>query len=55
MILCPNADRVVSEPTEGPEMKRRKEEERDLSFLLVKNRDAQNSLFVDLGKFYLSF
>ncbi|XP_037554160.1 DNA-directed primase/polymerase protein [Nematolebias whitei] len=41
--------RVVSEPTEGPEMKRRKEEERDLSFLLVKNKDARNGLFVDLG------
>uniref|UniRef100_A0A3Q3EFV8 DNA-directed primase/polymerase protein n=1 Tax=Kryptolebias marmoratus TaxID=37003 RepID=A0A3Q3EFV8_KRYMA len=36
--------------TESPEMKRqKKEEERDLSFLLVKNKDGQKCLFVDLG------
>lgn len=34
----------------SPEMKRRKEEVRDLSFLQVKNKDGRDSLFVDLGK-----
>lgn len=34
----------------SPEMKRRKEEGRDLSFLQVKNKDGRDSLFVDLGK-----
>ncbi|XP_013863163.1 DNA-directed primase/polymerase protein isoform X2 [Austrofundulus limnaeus] len=42
-----NREAVVSEMT--PEMKRFKREERDLSFLLVKNKDGQNCLFVDLG------
>lgn len=31
-------------------MKRRKQEERDLSFLRVKNKDGRDCLFVDLGK-----
>lgn len=35
---------------ESPASKRRRQEERDLSFLQVKNRDGQVSLFVDLGK-----
>ncbi|XP_030581582.1 DNA-directed primase/polymerase protein isoform X2 [Archocentrus centrarchus] len=33
----------------SPEMKRRKQEERNLSFLRVKNKDGQDCLFVDLG------
>lgn len=33
----------------SPEMKRRKAEGRDLSFLQVKNKDGRDSLFVDLG------
>ncbi|KAF7217970.1 DNA-directed primase/polymerase protein [Nothobranchius furzeri] len=39
----------VSEMTESPEMKRVKKEERDLSFLLVKDKDGQHCSFVDLG------
>lgn len=43
-----------AEPSEtrgSPQAKRRKEEEeQDLRFLLVKNKDGQDSLFVDLGK-----
>lgn len=34
----------------SPEMKRRKEEGRDLSFLQVKSKDGRDSLFVDLGE-----
>lgn len=36
--------------TEGPPIKRCKKDETDLSFLLVKNKDGQDGLFVDLGK-----
>lgn len=36
--------------TEGPQIKRCKKDETDLSFLLVKNKDGQDGLFVDLGK-----
>lgn len=35
---------------ETSQAKRRKCEERDLSFLIVKNRNGQEQLFVDLGK-----
>lgn len=35
---------------DSPKTKRRKEEERDLTFLQVKNKDGQDCLFVDLGK-----
>ncbi|KAM9856849.1 DNA-directed primase/polymerase protein [Aulostomus maculatus] len=34
---------------EGPQTKRRKQEETDLSFLRVKNKDGKQGLFVDLG------
>ncbi|XP_060938646.1 DNA-directed primase/polymerase protein [Limanda limanda] len=34
---------------ESPQTKRRKQEETDLSFLKVKNKDGQDCLFVDLG------
>ncbi|XP_049426856.1 DNA-directed primase/polymerase protein [Epinephelus fuscoguttatus] len=34
---------------ESPQAKRRKQEEKDLSFLQVKNKDGQDCLFVDLG------
>nr|XP_019955886.1 PREDICTED: DNA-directed primase/polymerase protein [Paralichthys olivaceus] len=34
---------------ESPQTKRRKQEETDLSFLKVKNKDGQECLFVDLG------
>lgn len=40
-----NADKT----SEGPQIKKQKHEERDLSFLVVKNKDGQDSLFVDLG------
>ncbi|XP_045062313.1 DNA-directed primase/polymerase protein [Coregonus clupeaformis] len=33
----------------SPQAKRPRQEERDLSFLLVKNKDGQEGLFVDLG------
>ncbi|KAM6940597.1 DNA-directed primase/polymerase protein [Xenentodon cancila] len=39
----------ADEILESPHMKRRKKEERDLSFLLMKNRGGHNCLFVDLG------
>uniref|UniRef100_A0A672ZR51 DNA-directed primase/polymerase protein n=1 Tax=Sphaeramia orbicularis TaxID=375764 RepID=A0A672ZR51_9TELE len=39
----------AGEMTESPQTKRRKHEETDLSFLRVKNKDGQDSLFVDLG------
>ncbi|XP_061586449.1 DNA-directed primase/polymerase protein [Cololabis saira] len=35
--------------SESPHMKRRKKEEKDLSFLLIKNKDGHNGLFVDVG------
>ncbi|XP_029005159.1 DNA-directed primase/polymerase protein isoform X2 [Betta splendens] len=35
--------------TERPQTKRRKREEKDLSFLQVRNKDGRNGLFVDLG------
>ncbi|KAM7394327.1 hypothetical protein PAMP_021139 [Pampus punctatissimus] len=37
------------EKAESPQTKRRKQEERDLGFLRVKNKDGQDCLFVDLG------
>lgn len=40
---------VDSETAQSPDMKRRKQEVRGLSFLLVKNKNDQNDLFVDLG------
>ncbi|KAM4750895.1 DNA-directed primase/polymerase protein [Anableps anableps] len=40
---------VDSEMAQSPDVKRRKQEVRDLSFLLVKNKDDHNGLFVDLG------
>ncbi|XP_038160675.1 DNA-directed primase/polymerase protein [Cyprinodon tularosa] len=40
---------LVSEVDQSPDMKRRKQEERDLSFLMVKNKDGHKCLFVDLG------
>ncbi|KAK5602134.1 hypothetical protein CRENBAI_016135 [Crenichthys baileyi] len=40
---------VVSETAQSPDIKRRKQEETDLSFLLVKNKDGHSCLFVDLG------
>lgn len=40
----------AGEVAESPQTKRRKQEERDLAFLQVKNKDGQDSLFVDLGK-----
>lgn len=40
----------AEETAESPQAKRRKPEERDLSFLQVKNKNDQDSLFVDLGK-----
>uniref|UniRef100_A0A3P8TD32 DNA-directed primase/polymerase protein n=1 Tax=Amphiprion percula TaxID=161767 RepID=A0A3P8TD32_AMPPE len=35
--------------TGSPQTKRRRQEERDLSFLQVKNKDGKDGLFVDLG------
>ncbi|XP_022064200.2 DNA-directed primase/polymerase protein [Acanthochromis polyacanthus] len=35
--------------TGSPQTKRRRQEERDLSFLWVKNKDCKDGLFVDLG------
>ncbi|XP_034058980.1 DNA-directed primase/polymerase protein isoform X2 [Gymnodraco acuticeps] len=54
---CETGANAVSEETaatagqtsESPEAKRCKQEERDLSFLQVKNKDGQHCLFVDLG------
>lgn len=40
----------TSETCGSPQTKRRKQEEEDLQFLLVKNKDGQDCLFVDLGK-----
>lgn len=40
----------MSEVDQSPDMKRRKQEERDLSFLMVKNKDGHKCLFVDLGE-----
>lgn len=40
----------TSESCGSPPTKRHKQEERDLGFLLVKNKDGQDCLFVDLGK-----
>ncbi|XP_062244460.1 DNA-directed primase/polymerase protein isoform X2 [Platichthys flesus] len=39
----------MDEGTGSPQTKRRKQEEIDLSFLKVKNKDGQDCLFVDLG------
>ncbi|XP_029364684.1 DNA-directed primase/polymerase protein [Echeneis naucrates] len=39
----------TGEEAESPQTKRLKQEEIDLSFLKVKNKDGQDSLFVDLG------
>ncbi|XP_018551202.1 DNA-directed primase/polymerase protein isoform X2 [Lates calcarifer] len=39
----------LGEEAENPLTKRRKEEETDLRFLRVKNKDGQDCLFVDLG------
>ncbi|TNM85901.1 hypothetical protein fugu_008172 [Takifugu bimaculatus] len=39
----------TSESCGSPPTKRHKQEERDLGFLLVKNKDGQDCLFVDLG------
>ncbi|XP_074486026.1 DNA-directed primase/polymerase protein isoform X1 [Sebastes fasciatus] len=39
----------AEETAESPQAKRRKLEERDLSFLQVKNKNDQDCLFVDLG------
>ncbi|XP_035855937.1 DNA-directed primase/polymerase protein isoform X1 [Sander lucioperca] len=39
----------ADEMAESPQAKRRKQEERDLRFLQVKNKDGQVCLFVDLG------
>nr|XP_046273314.1 DNA-directed primase/polymerase protein isoform X2 [Scatophagus argus] len=39
----------ADEMAESPQTKRHKREERDLSFLWVKNKDGQDCLFVDLG------
>ncbi|KAG7225831.1 hypothetical protein INR49_014352 [Caranx melampygus] len=38
-----------TEEPQSPQTKRRKQEETDLSFLKVKNKDGQDCLFVDLG------
>lgn len=35
---------------DGSETKRRKFEEKDLGFLVVKSKNGQEQLFVDLGK-----
>ncbi|XP_008409909.1 DNA-directed primase/polymerase protein isoform X2 [Poecilia reticulata] len=40
---------IDSELTQSPDTKRQKQEVRDLSFLLVKNKDGRDGLFVDLG------
>ncbi|KAK5865838.1 hypothetical protein PBY51_020077 [Eleginops maclovinus] len=40
---------AAGETSGSPEAKRRKQEEKDLSFLQVKNKDGQPCLFVDLG------
>uniref|UniRef100_A0A7N5ZSA1 DNA-directed primase/polymerase protein n=1 Tax=Anabas testudineus TaxID=64144 RepID=A0A7N5ZSA1_ANATE len=39
----------AGELAESPQTKKRRQEEKDLSFLQVKNKDGQNCLFVDLG------
>ncbi|XP_044202940.1 DNA-directed primase/polymerase protein isoform X1 [Thunnus albacares] len=39
----------ADEEAESPQTKRCKQEERDLGFLRVKNKDGQDCLFVDLG------
>lgn len=41
---------MASETCGSPQAKRRKQEEQDLQFLLVKSKDGQHCLFVDLGK-----
>lgn len=41
---------VASETCGSPQAKMRKQEEQDLQFLLVKSKDDQYCLFVDLGK-----
>lgn len=40
---------VEANKTQGPQTKKCKHEETDLSFLLIKNRDGEDGLFVDLG------
>lgn len=42
----------AGEETESPKAKRRKQEEKDLSFLQVKNKDGHICLFVDLGEIF---
>ncbi|XP_034448872.1 DNA-directed primase/polymerase protein [Hippoglossus hippoglossus] len=39
----------MDDVVESPQTKRRKQEETDLSYLKVKNKDGQDCLFVDLG------
>ncbi|XP_042340504.1 DNA-directed primase/polymerase protein [Plectropomus leopardus] len=39
----------ADETSESPQAKRRKQKDRDLRFLQVKNKDGQDCLFVDLG------
>ncbi|XP_026885205.2 DNA-directed primase/polymerase protein [Electrophorus electricus] len=39
----------IGDLSEGPLSKRRKDEEKDLTFLIVKTKDGQKQLFVDLG------
>lgn len=48
---CKTHPVVVENPAEAdsPQTKRRRQEERDLSFLLVKNKEGQECLFVDIG------
>ncbi|XP_047434408.1 DNA-directed primase/polymerase protein [Mugil cephalus] len=47
--MRPVSEGKSAKPGGSPGTKRRKLEERDLSFLQVKNKDGQDALFVDLG------
>lgn len=48
--VCEGKVAKAGELAESPQIKKRKLEDRDLSFLRVKNKDGQDCLFVDLGK-----
>lgn len=53
-----NSPEDVDDVSEGPQSKRMKhneKDEEDLGFLIVKGKDGQKQLFVDLGKVICSF
>lgn len=45
----------IDDVSEGPQSKRMKHDEEDLGFLIVKGKDGQKQLFVDLGNVICSF